>query len=245
MVIPQSRQPSTLMHMAVKDRTPGEQLRDYREKKGWSLRDVAKRAGLSHGTVRDFENRTNYESVQARTITSLARGYGMTEAKFRRVIGGDYGEAAEARTGPDQLRVHPDWATFLVRATVSAGDAQPEYLLGEVAYIPREHLRRRGANPDTVDVFQVNGTCMVSDEARRAPKNFADGDYVAIDRNKAPKAGDIVVAWWDEEQKLVIKRWGLDRGRTTLYPLSSAAAAIEVDTEDALRLLGPVVWRGG
>jgi len=231
--------------MAARDRTAGERLRVYREMKGWSLRDVAKRSGLSHGTVRSFEQRTNYEGVQAGTISSLARGYGMTEARFRRILSGEYDEDGAVDAGPDQLRVNPDWVAFRVRATVSAGDAQPDYLLGEVAYIPREHLRRRGANPDTVDVFQVNGTCMVSDEARRAPKNFADGDYVAIDRHRAPEPGDVVVAWWEDEQKLVIKRWGLDRGRTTLYPLSAAQAAIEVDTEGQLQLLGPVVWRGG
>src|SRR5690606_25365136 len=131
--------------------------------------------------------------------------YGMTEARFRRILSGEYDEDGAVDAGPDQLRVNPDWVAFRVRATVSAGDAQPDYLLGEVAYIPREHLRRRGANPDTVDVFQVNGTCMVSDEARRAPKNFADGDYVAIDRHRAPEPGDVVVAWWEDEQKLVIK----------------------------------------
>jgi transcriptional regulator with XRE-family HTH domain len=229
--------------MAAKERTPGELLREYRERKGWSLREVAKRAGVSHGTVRGFEQRTNYEGVQAGTITALAKGYGMSEARFRRVLGGAYDESVGA--GPDQLRVNPDWVAFPVRATVSAGDAQPEYLLGEVAYIPREHLRRRGASPDTVDVFQVNGTCMVSDEARRAPKNFADGDYVAVDRNRAPRTGEVVVAWWDTGQKLIIKRWEIDHGKTILYPLSAAHPAIEVDLEDDVKLLGPVVWRGG
>lgn len=214
MVITSSTRPVSVLYMAAKDRTPGDLLREYREKKGWSLRDVARRAGLSHGTVRAFEQRTSYDGVQAGTISALARGYGMTEARFRRILNGAYGETGEAAAGPDQLRVNPDWVALPVRATVSAGDAQPEYLLGEVAYIPREHLRRRGANPDFVEVFQVNGTCMVSDEARRAPKNFADGDYVAIDRNRAPVPGEVVVAWWDAGQKLVIKRWEYDRGRS-------------------------------
>lgn len=245
MVITLSARPDTLMNMAAKDgKGPGDLLREYREKKGWSLRDVAKRAGLSHGTVRAFEQRTNYEGVQAGTISALARGYGMSEGRLRRILRGEYGEEHPS-AGPDQLRVNPDWVALPVRATVSAGDAQPEYLLGEVAYIPREHLRRRGTDPDHVEVFQVNGTCMVSDEARRAPKNFADGDYVAVDRNRAPKPGEVVVAWWDAGQKLVIKRWEYDRGRTVLYPLSAAQAAIEINTEDELRLLGPVVWRGG
>lgn len=235
-----------VMHMAAREKTSGEQLKQYREKRGWSLREVARRANLNHGTVKNFEERDSYDGVQAGTITALARGYGMTEARFRRVIKGDYSDAQSGpSTGPDQHRVNPDWVAIPVRATVSAGDAHPEHLLGEVAYIPREHLRRRGADVDHVEVFQVNGSCMVSDEARRAPKNFADGDYVAIDRNRAPSQGEIVVAWWDDGQKLIIKRWGLDEGQTVLHPLSGAHPSVEVNAEDDLRILGPVVWRGG
>src|SRR5690606_15577483 len=123
MVIPTSNRSYTVMHMAARDRTAGERLRVYREMKGWSLRDVAKRSGLSHGTVRSFEQRTNYEGVQAGTISSLARGYGMTEARFRRILSGEYDEDGAVDAGPDQLRVNPDWVAFRVRATVSAGDA--------------------------------------------------------------------------------------------------------------------------
>lgn len=48
--------------------TPGETLRRYREQQGWSLRDVARRAGVAHGTVqtsvgRRFESYTTHHVV--------------------------------------------------------------------------------------------------------------------------------------------------------------------------------------
>lgn len=225
--------------------TPGEVLRKYREQRGWSLRDVAKRAGVVHGTVRNVEQRLGgWDQLKDETISKLAVGYRMDETKFRRILSGEALAGPTGRT-PDDLRVHPDWLVFPVRETASAGDSEPAYLVGEVAYIPREHLRRKGALPENVTVFMVNGHCMISDEARRVEKNYAHGDYVAVDTTRPPKNGETVVGWWREEEKLVLKRFGVDSDDVTLYPLSSNYPPIELKADDDLILLGPVVWRGG
>lgn len=234
------------MAAAVEPKTPGELLKEYRKKKGWSLRFVAARAGVTHGTVDNFEkNPGGYDRLEAGTIPALARGYGMTEVKFRRILKGEVTSNSEDASGPESYRVHPDWVLLPVHAGVSAGAAEPDFLLGEVAYIPREHLRRRGARPENVDVYQVNGSCMVSDEARRVEKNFADGDYIAVDSTRAPSIGDVVVAWWPQEEKLVIKRWRVEPERVLLYPIASAHPPIVLPADEEVRILGPVVWRGG
>lgn len=240
---------STVAYMPPRDTSPphaGALFREYRDQKGWSLRAVAQRAGLNHNTVAHFEENGVTDGTQHATIEKLARGYGMDERKFRRICASgsmtdDYG----APIGVEALKVHPDWIMLPVRASVSAGAPEAQYILGEVAYIPREHLRRRGAMPDNVDVFAVNGRCMVSDEARKIEKNYAPGDFIAVDRSRTPDIGDVVVAWWDEEQTLVVKRYMLERANVMLYPLSSAHVPIVLPTEEEVHILGPVVWRGG
>lgn len=225
--------------------TPGETLKAYREQKGWSLREVARRAGVAHGTVQTTEDRLGgWDQMKDETIRKLAVGYDMEEAKFRSILLGR-GLAGPTGRTPEDYRVHPDWVMFPVVEAASAGDESPAYLVGEVAYIPREHLRRRGALAENAQVFMVNGRCMISDEARRVEKNYAPGDYVAVDRNRPPEAGEIVVAWWRDEEKLVIKRAGIDGDDVLLYPLSSNYPPITLRHEDDLIVLGPVVWRGG
>lgn len=225
--------------------TPGETLRRYREQMGWSLRDVAKLAGVAHGTVQTTEDRLGgWDQMRDETIRKLAVGYGMSESKFRAILANRNLAGPTGRT-PEDHRVHPDWAVFPIVETASAGEDVPAHLVGEVAYIPREHLRRRGALPENTQVFMVNGRCMISDEARRVEKNYAPGDYVAVDRSRPPAVGETLVAWWRDEEKLVIKRAGIDGDSVLLYPLASNYPPIVLRSEDELIILGPVVWRGG
>lgn len=99
---------STLRYMAaaVEPKTPGELLKEYRKKKGWSLRFVAARAGVTHGTVDNFEkNPGGYDRLEAGTIPALARGYGMTEAKFRRILKGEV--TSSSHIDPRYLAARP------------------------------------------------------------------------------------------------------------------------------------------
>lgn len=236
----------TVSNMKEAERTPGEVLTMIREKKGLSLRAVALRSGLSHGTIHNLEAKDgSYADIRAGTIRKAAFGYGISQERFRDIIerrGVDFMEPSDVAA---HLRVHPDWIAFPVRETVSAGDADAGYVTGEVAYIPREHLRRKGAMPENVDVYQVNGNCMISPEARNIEKNIADGDYVAVDRHRAPDPGDVVVAWWPDAGKLVVKRYRIEGENIVLYPVAPGHPTIVLPGEESLNILGRVVWRGG
>jgi SOS-response transcriptional repressor LexA len=154
-------------------------------------------------------------------------------------------EQAEQLAQVSRFQVTPKWQTFKVQGVVSAGSAPAGERDDDEIIIPREHLIKKGADPNFVRVYLVNGDCMISEEARRSHKNIASGDYVAIDVKNKAKSGDIVVAWWAEEEKLVIKRFKVEREQVILYPTSPAHPPLVLQHEDDAKILGRVVWRGG
>ena len=154
-------------------------------------------------------------------------------------------EQADTLEQVKRFQVKPKWQRFKVLGTVSAGSSSSSDKGDEEIIIPREHLIKKGANPKFVRVYLVNGDCMISEEARRSHKNIASGDYVAIDVKNRAKSGDIVVAWWAEEEKLVIKRFKVEREQVVLYPTSPTHPPLVLQHEDDAKILGRVIWRGG
>jgi len=244
-----NRQPLRLVFMS--GHTPGERFAALRQRLGWSLRDAARAAEtVSYSTLRNLEQRVgSWEGVTLGTLIAVSRAYGMSiDRLIAYVLADDDAPdvAAEVLRKIEALEVHPDWIAFPVYGSVDAGDigtATPGE--DEVAFIPKEHLMRRGALRENVRVFQVAGGCMVSDEVRRVDKNYAPGDYVAVDVTRVPQAGDVVVAWWNDRDLMLIKRFGVDRESVVLHPLSSARATIVLPNAGDVHVLGPVIWRGG
>ncbi len=154
-------------------------------------------------------------------------------------------EQADVSEQVKRFQVKPKWQRFKVRGTVSAGRVPSHDNNEEEIIIPREHLVKKGADPKFVSVYLVNGDCMISEEARHTHKNIAPGDYVAVDTKNKAKPGDIVVAWWAEEEKLVIKRFKIEREAVILYPTSPAHPPLVLKHEDDAKILGRVIWRGG
>jgi SOS-response transcriptional repressor LexA len=241
--------PHTLVFMG--EHTPGSRLRELRDRLGLSLRQAAQRSEtINHNTIHALEQRTgSWEHVEIGTLLALSRAYQIPLDKLVRFvfIADDAPDISDSLVkGWEELEVHPHWVAFPVFGTVDAGDigaATPRD--DEVAYIPMEHLVRKGALRENVRVFHVNGSCMVSDEVKRVEKNYAPGDFVAVDMARAPEPGDVVVAWVEAREMMVIKRWQVDRADATLHPLSKSRPALRgVDLTDAT-IIGPVIWRGG
>ena len=242
------RRSYSLGYMPPTTPTSGARIHQLRKRLGLSLRGAAQVTGLSYNTIRHLEQRVGrWDGVQHSTLQALARGYGVSLASISRIAEDREPLDHEPQGGEpwEAYRVHPDWLTFPVYGSVSAGDEVPEPLTGEVAYIPREHLQRRGASEETVRVYQINGSCMVSDEARRVEKNFAPGDYIAVDFGKGYEIGDPVVAWWPEQSCMVIKRYRVEGENIILFPLASGRPQLVLPSEEDVNILGPVVWRGG
>ena len=239
----------TVLHMG--EHTPGTRLRELRERLGLSLRQAAARSeSISYGAIRQLENRLgSWDRVELGTLAALSRAYQIPLCDLVQfVIESDDSPDISATVikGWEQLEVHPDWVAFPVFGTVDAGDigaVTPGS--DEVAYIPVEHLIRKAALRENVRVFHVHGSCMVSDEVKRIEKNYASGDYVAVDTQRAPKPGEVVVAWLDEPKTLVIKRWRVDAENVLFHPLSNARPSVRVRDVSEAQIIGPVIWRGG
>jgi SOS-response transcriptional repressor LexA len=233
------------------DHTPGSRLRELRDRLGLSLRQAAQRSeSINHNTIHALEQRTSsWERVEIGTLVALARAYQIPLDTLVRFVflSGDAPDISESVVKDwEALEVHPHWVAFPVFGTVDAGDVSAAAPIeDEVAYIPVEHLVRKGALRDNVRVFHVNGSCMVSDEVKRIEKNYAPGDYVAVDTGRAPQPGDVVVAWVDEREIMVIKRWQVDQFDVTLHPLASSRPALRGADLSNARIIGPVIWRGG
>ena len=242
--------PHTLVYMPLDEKTPGEAIKELREGLGLSYREAAKLSeSLSHSTIRNLENMPgSWEGVTIGTLEALARAYNVSlEYLSRLALGKEPYEATRdaGLKALERYEVHPKWMTFPVFGPASAGDEEPEPLTGDVVYIPYEHLKRRGANVETIRTYIVNGRCMVSEEVRTIEKNYAHGDYVAVDYSKIPEIGDTVVAWWPEKQMMVIKRYRIERDNIVLYPISPGHASLVLPCEHDVNIIGPVVWRGG
>jgi len=179
----------------------------------------------------------------------LLRGYDWALEEFQDATGlvvpFTSRDQAEALAAARYLEVSPTYIEFPVFAAASAGESEPEPIEGGVAYIPKEKLRAKGADPRYVVVYRVNGDCMVSQEARMMERNIVHGDHVAVDTRRKPEPGDTVVAWWPEDQKLVVKRYRVEREGIVLYPLSPSAPTLVLPHEDDVNIIGPVIWREG
>ena len=65
----------------------GKQLRELRERKGYTVPDVALRTGLTAGAVRWAENQTTLIRLHDRTAREYARIYDTTPENIRAVTG--------------------------------------------------------------------------------------------------------------------------------------------------------------
>lgn len=228
-------------------------LRERRQALGLSQQALAQQSGgrLHQSDVSRLERGLSHptETLSLDKFLALLSGLEWSFAEFAEATGLELPvasrEQAEALEAASRLEVQPDWLEFPVFGAVSAGRGEGEPLEGERVYVPREKLRSRGAEPDEVRVYRVNGDCMISSEAQRVQKNIAPGDYVAIDRNRPPRPGDVVVAWWPAEEKMVVKRYRIEGKDIVLYPVNPAHPNLILADEDEVFILGPVIWRGG
>lgn len=179
----------------------------------------------------------------------LLTGYGWTLSQFEEETGLELPftsqAQAEALEAASYLEVSPTYEKFPVYYGASAGDDDPEPIEGGEAFIPKEKLKAKGADPRFVRVFRVNGDCMISEEARLIERNIVHGDHVAVDTRRRPRTGETVVAWWPADRKLVVKRYKVEREGIVLYPLAPAAPTLVLPHEDDANIIGTVIWREG
>jgi repressor LexA len=89
--------------------------------------------------------------------------------------------------------------------------------------------------PDSENLvaLQVHGESMIEDQ-------IADGDFVIVDRRRAPRKGQIVVATTDEGEA-TLKRWFPEKGRIRLQPANATMKPIFVKNADVFGVVVGVV----
>lgn len=132
---------------------------------------------------------------------------------------------------------------FPVVSNAAVGHTQAEPLEGKRAYIPIEQLR--SADPQRVRVFLAQDNCLLSQSVRTSSKGVNVGDYVAFEMERSPKADDIIVAFDEETQKLILKREVETDTFVILYPLAGSEPPIVEMENSKSDPLGVVIWRGG
>jgi SOS-response transcriptional repressor LexA len=201
------------------------------------------------------------EAIQGKTQAEIARATGRTEGAVTQWLDGstkslkaNTAALLEAATGysatwivtgrgerrVSNIRPMPAAQAVPVISSVRAGtwgeinDHEPDS--EEVVYA-REVKPSR-----TAFALRVEGDSMTSSDGR----SFPDGTIIIVEPEKAPKAGDYVVAKDVVTQRATFKKLATDGARWYLRALNRDYPTIEID-DPALRVIGVVVeyWTGG
>jgi SOS-response transcriptional repressor LexA len=197
---------------------------------------------LTQRTVSELETgRYSPVDLTNRRVVALAKGLRLTPFRLQELIGLNLGFDPPAL---EAMRIQPDFEIFPVYGSASAGNENAEPISGESVGVPKDKLALRGAKPENVRVYIVNGNCMQSESAK-AEYGLRNGDAIAVDIERAPKEGDFVAVWDEQAEKLIVKAWRENDTDYILYPINKSYPRVVRRDDDSLRLIGVVFWRGG
>ncbi len=223
-------------------------IRQQRQRLGKSQTEVARESGLLNQTeVSRLERGLIHPTLNlgAAKLRALLGVLDWSLLEFLQATGLELAFAeSEVPEGALRLEAHLNFATFAVQASASAGHQDGSTGEGLVS-IPLEDLRALGVQPENVRVYTVNGDCMVSESVRVMGQSIAPGDRVAVDTGRMPRVGDVVVAWDGLDEVLLIKRYQEEDEHIVFYPARRSVPPVVRHRDDPVRIIGPVVWRGG
>lgn len=194
--------------------TPGELFRQLREaRKIRSVRELARRSGVSHTRLTELENATGPENLQSDTIRRIARALSVTPELIERIASGVMDalpDDLDAHGGPrdksrdDRYRGRNYPVRYL--GSVSAGFdgdgyAEPLDYLAVADFFVNDY------DPDDVYALQVTGDSMVSDDVRLS---IPEGSIILVHKNLAPKPGNVVVVWLEDQERGILKKFKPD-----------------------------------
>lgn len=207
----------------------GERLRRFRLARGLSVRELARRSGINHATISLAERRKRWvgKPPSIVDVRNLAQALEVTVDQLL----GDDNTPLPRRLLTDEELLDKIGAGYVedipliddVVVSAGPGSGVPQDIDDT---LPRRAKRRQFKHLRTL---VVAGHCLEPD--------LRPGDFVVIDRDRAPTPGKLVVAVRDEEEAL-IKRL-VDRDGTWYLTTNDGHSDIPVD--EHIRILGPVV----
>ncbi len=205
---------------------------DTLERNTWSLTDLAKASGLSHGALSKIQNKLSVPSIE--TCRKLAPHLGLRVEELMRMAGRSV-EAVRRETRDEVLdRLLAMDATEVPFYDMTAS-ASPSRSFGsdtpvDYGYLPERRRYAKGR----IKGITVKGDCL-------APR-VLDGDRVFIDTQADYEDGDLVLAVVDDD--LHLKRLRTGEEGYWLQPDNSEPA---FRVTDGVFILGKYIglWRQG
>lgn len=220
-----------------------------------SANALAKATSISHGKFSRMEAgyETPREIFNYEERVRLLRVLKITHEEWLRRVGQPLfdddvpppPDLMEAVRAAAHLEVDETMAPFPILASVSAGGGKGTVLEGETIGIPRSKLKAMGVREENVRVYLVNGDCMVSQSVLIMEKSIAPGDVIAVDAGRRPRHGEVAVAWWPDEEQLIVKRVGYDQAGTLLIPTKPNFPTRVLPDDSEHMIIGPMFYRAG
>lgn len=208
--------------------TLGQRIRKLREIQNLSQRELARRLGWSESRMSNFELDKRVPKLKQIKEISQAIGCGFDDLISDTKIDNGHVVARSSNAVPLISWVRAGhWETI--------EDPYPPGEAGEW-FIPS--TSRPGGH---AFALRIEGDSMTSPSGL----SFPDGCTIIVDPERAPVAGDYVVAKDVSTQKATFKRLTTDGNRWYLKPLNPAYPAIEID-DPAVRVIGVAIeWQMG
>lgn len=208
--------------------TLAERLRWARAQRGLTQGQLAKRAGVSQGTIGNAESGIR---DKPRELLKIARALQASPDWLESGRGDWRAEEVNFEEVAIQRRVP------LISWVVAGNwlEVQDPYEPGDAQEWADAYDTRPG---DHAFALRVTGDSMTNPIP--GDRSFPDGTVIIVDPGRAASAGDFVIAKDVATQKATFKRLVSDGGRWFLKPLNPTYPTIEIDDPD-IRVIGKVV----
>lgn len=208
--------------------TLGQRIRRLREEQNISQRELAHRLGWAESRLSNYE--LDKRVPKLKQIKEISQGIGCT---FEDLV-------SDTQIDNGKVIARSSNAVPLI-SWVRAGHweaVEDPYPPGEAGEWITPHTSYPGSHAFGL---RIEGDSMTAPTGI----SFPDGCIIIVDPERAPMAGDYVVAKDVSTQKATFKRLTTDGNRWYLKPLNPAYPAIEID-DPAVRVIGVAVeWQMG
>lgn len=210
----------------------GTYLRKARERMGLRATDVAERSGgnLASSTISVLERNMVRGGPSLRQLEGFSQVFEVDTIYLFALA-----YAAEKQLDPAAL--DKVWREFAVERLGARNEESV------AVSIPRQHLEVLGLS-ESLRFYSLRKTGLLSFEAT-CGGYVTDCDIVAVDVEGNPSAGNYVLGWWQEQEKLLVYRHDIDVTDVLIPAQAEGEPFLILAEVAALKRLGVVVWRCG
>lgn len=211
----------------------GAYLRKARERKGLRVIDVAERSGgkLPSSTVSVLERNLVRGGPSLRQLEGFSQVFEVDPIYL-------FALAYIAEKKLDPATVDKVWQEFEVERLGAQNEESA------AVTIPRQHLELLGLSEENLRFYSLRKSGLLSFSAVREGY-VTECDIVGVNAEVSPSAGDHVLGWWQEQEKLLVCRHGIDVANVLIPAQSEGQPFLTLGDVSTVRRIGVVTWRCG